>query len=289
MMPIANDFAVAQPGHRRKGSVERPGFSEQVRLVQQEFRGANAYASEYQGNTPQAHFFKTRLKRIGELLNDLTTGRVLDVGCGPAIIGHLFRGRSLQYYGVDVSEDMIGECLNTFGDDPQFHFSLGRIEELKFPDSYFDAVLCLGAFEYLLDGRAAMKGIARVTKMNGTVIVTMHNQLSPYTVLDYGYGRLRNIASKLKSITKERRHEQRARASERPLFRVYSEKELRNLFASEGLGVEDVLYYNFNVFFAPLGALFPSASVHVSRKLEFLCRSKLKRLGTGFIIRGTRR
>ena len=266
------------------------GSSSQLQLVRQEFSRAKAYASEYQGNTPKAHFFNARLKRVGELLKDFKAGRVLDVGCGPAMIGHLFRGRPVQYYGVDVSEDMIGECINTFCDDPQFSFSLGRIEELQFPDSYFDVVLCLGAFEYLPEGHVAMKEIARVTKMNGIVIVTMHNPFSPYRVwLRYGFGKLRNALNKLVRLIKGRRNGQGAKAPQRPVSRVYSEKALRHLFASEGVRVEDVVYYDFNLFFAPLDALLPDASVYVSRKLEFLCRTKLKCLGTGFIIKGKKK
>lgn len=267
--------------------MKQPGSPSQLQLVQKEFARARAYASEYQGNTPQAHFFNTRLKRVGELLKDFKAGRVLDVGCGPAIIGHLFCGRSVQYYGVDISQDMIGECINTFGDDPQFSFSVGRIEELQFPSSYFDVVLCLGAFEYLSEGHVAMKEIARVTKMNGTIIITMHNPFSPYRVwLRYGFGKLRNAPTKLMRLIKGRRYDQGAKVPKRPVFRVYSEKALRHLFASEGLRVEDVVYYDFNLFLSSLDALFPKASVYVSRKLEFLCRTKMKCLGTGFIIKG---
>ncbi|MFQ5799093.1 MAG: hypothetical protein ACE5H0_10450, partial [Bacteroidota bacterium] len=92
--------------------------------------------------------------------------------------------------------------------------------------------------------------------------------------------------TKLMRLIKRRRYDQGAKVPKRPVFRVYSEKALRHLFASEGLRVEDVVYYDFNMFLSPLDALFPKASVHVSRTLEFLCRTKLKCLGTGFIIKG---
>jgi ubiquinone/menaquinone biosynthesis C-methylase UbiE len=145
----------------------------------------------------------------------------------------------------------------------------------------------LGAFEYLPEGHVAMKEIARVTKMNGIVIVTMHNPFSPYRVwLRYGFGKLRNAPNKLLRLIKGRRYDQGEKVPKRPVFEVYSEKGLRHLFASEGLRVEDVVYYDFNIFLSPLDALFPKVSVHVSRKLEFLCRSRLKCLGTGFIIKG---
>jgi len=259
----------------------------QVDLVKQEFRRAKDYSSEYhQSNTPIAHFFNTRVKRVSELLSDFKSGNVLDVGCGPAKIGNTFRDRPIKYYGVDISDEMIRECKDTFGHDPQFHFSLGRIEELPFPASYFDVVLCLGAFEYLPKGHIAMREIARVLKPKGTIIVSMHNRISPYRLwFRYGFGKLKNGANKVKRLIIGKRTDMETTASKRLLFRVYGDKAFRQLLAAERLRVEDTVYYDFNVFFVPLDALFPRASVYLSRKLEFLCRSKLKLIGTGFILK----
>jgi ubiquinone/menaquinone biosynthesis C-methylase UbiE len=258
----------------------------QIQLVKQEFSRAKAYASEYRDNTPIAHFFNTRLKRVSELLSEFQSGRVLDIGCGPAIIANTFRGRPIEYYGVDISEDMIKECIGAFGHDPQFRFFLGKIEELPFPDSYFDVSLCLGVIEYVPEMHVAMKEMTRVLKTNGIVIVTMHNRSSPYRVcLRYGFGKLKNGMSKLRRLIIGRRNDQGTKTPQRPFFKIYSEKALRHLLTSEGLRVEDVVYYDFNVFLAPLDALFQRASVYFSRKLEFLCRSKLKFLGTGFILK----
>src|SRR4030066_1626837 len=43
----------------------------QYKLVKEEFTQAKSYASEYHGNTPQAHFFNTRLQRVSALLSEL--------------------------------------------------------------------------------------------------------------------------------------------------------------------------------------------------------------------------
>lgn len=213
---------------------------------------------------------------------------MLDVGCGPAMVGRLFLDRPIQYFGVDASEDMLRECARTFGGHPQFHFSLGRIEELSFPDSHFESVLCLGAFEYLLDGQAGMKQMARVAKDNGIVIVSMHNPYSPYRLWlrYYPPEKLRNALNKIMRLLRGRRGDPGEKQHPRPAFHVYTEKAMRRLCASEGLEVEDVVYYDFHLFLPPLNSLFPNASLWVRRNLESLCRGRLKLLGYGYLMRG---
>ena len=53
--------------------------------------------------------------------------------------------------------------------------------------------------------------------------------------------------------------------------------------------IEDVVYYNFNIFIQPLEHFFPRLSVFVSQKLEFLCRSKFKWIATSFIVKAKKK
>jgi ubiquinone/menaquinone biosynthesis C-methylase UbiE len=258
----------------------------QVRLLQQEFARAKDYAAEYRGDTPIAHFFNTRLRRVGELLGDFAAGRVLDLGCGPAAIGERFRGRAIEYHGADVSEEMIRECTARFGDDPRFSFSLARLEQLPFRDHFFDAVLCLGVLEYVPDGEAAVREIVRVVKPGGAVVISMLNPLSPYRLwLRYGRGKLCNAANRLRRLGRGTTSGPGGGARMRPFSREYTERALRRLVASGGLVIEDIVYYDFNVLPAPLDTRWSRASVRLSRRLECLGRSGLRRLGTGFILK----
>jgi ubiquinone/menaquinone biosynthesis C-methylase UbiE len=255
----------------------------QHKLVKEEFTRAQSYASEYHGVNSKSHFFNTRLQRVSELLSEYNSGRVLDIGCGPATIVNMFRNKPIEYHGVDISKEMIKVCTDTFKNDQKFRFSLGNIEELPFHDSCFDAVLCLGAFEYVVDGYVAVNEIVRVLKPKGIVIITMLNGMSPYRLWQrFVYFKLWNIINKLVWIINGIRNGQKRKKSKHTIYR---ETAFRHLLTSGGLMIEDILYYDFNLFFSPLDSLFPAASVFISSKLEFLCRSKLKSLGTGFILR----
>jgi ubiquinone/menaquinone biosynthesis C-methylase UbiE len=255
----------------------------QVELVKQMFGEAHAYAKQYQTHTPMAHFFNTRLQRVSELMGDFRMGRILDIGCGPAMIGAALDAWPIEYYGVDVSQEMIKEGVDRFGQDRRFRFSLGRIEELPFCDCFFDVVLCLGIIEYVLEGDVAISEIARVLKPKGIVIATMLNGLSPYRIWQrYIYWKAKNGIDKLTCLKDGTRNGPKpAKAT----VRIYGEADLRDLLTSKGLEIEDTVYYDFNVFFAPLDARFPRAAVFLSRKLEILGRGKLKFLGTGYIMK----
>jgi ubiquinone/menaquinone biosynthesis C-methylase UbiE len=265
--------------------MQTTGNSSQLERVRREFSRAEAYALEYQGETPIAHYFNMRLRRVSELLKGRTTGRVLDLGCGPARAGALFRGTESAYCGVDVSEEMLGEARKEFGKDPQFCFCLASIENLPFRDGSFHVVMALGSLEYVADGASAAKEMARVAKPKGTVLVSMHNKICPYRLWQrFCWGKLENALGRMGRLIRGTAPAQEAERHARPVFTVYGEKRLSRLLGSADLKVEDVAYYDFNVFPPPLDRLFPKASVYVSRKLGFLSRSWLRHIATAFVI-----
>jgi ubiquinone/menaquinone biosynthesis C-methylase UbiE len=136
-----------------------------------------------------------------------------------------------------------------------------------------------------------MREIARVLKPGGVLIATMLNERSPYRAWQsHGYWKFQNGIKKLFRLIKGMGHRKegpirRGEKRKRPESKLYSEEAFRHLITSEGIEVEDVLYYDFNLFLSPLDVRFPKISVFLSRKLEPLCRSKLKCLGTGFILK----
>jgi ubiquinone/menaquinone biosynthesis C-methylase UbiE len=251
----------------------------QRKIIEGEFGRTGAYAAEYKGTTPMSHFFNTRMDRVSELLNGLDTGRILDVGCGPAFIGDKFRESDLEYFGLDISQYMIRECVNYYCENTMFHFVLGSIEYLPFPDNYFDAVLCLGVLEYVRDEQNALEEITRVLKPQGLFIVTMLNGNSPYRLWQ------RLVYWKAKNLKKNLKNWLLRLTSPPPPKKVncklHCKEELQRLLTNNRFNIVDFLYYDFNLFISPLDTMFGKTSVLVSRRLKVLARSKLGFLGTG--------
>ena len=238
---------------------------------------APSYAARYGARNHEAHAFRIRQQRVSELF-DKPGGRVLDVGCGPGIMADYLLGSECEVFGVDISEEMISECIERFGASPSTHFSVGKIEDLNFPDAYFDAVICMGVVEYIADDESAVKEMIRVTKPGGTVIVTVPNRLSPHRIWD------RWLYLKATDAVKALLGRGR-----RGIFhKEYVTGSYRGLLQSHGLQVTDVVYYCFRVFPTPLDIFFRRLSVAICVKLERLARSRLGWLGTGFIVKAVK-
>jgi ubiquinone/menaquinone biosynthesis C-methylase UbiE len=97
--------------------------------------------------------------------------RLLDLGCGN---GHhlLALGPEVAHgIGIDVSPGMIELARARLRNSPwraNRTFEVDNAEELKgIADQSIDLVICIGAFEHILDKRAALGSIYRVLKFGG--------------------------------------------------------------------------------------------------------------------------
>lgn len=109
-------------------------------------------------------YYRSRLDWMG-----FTGGeKVLDVACGMGQWTVMLAERYGQVHGVDltpmyleVAKGLVlgNQCKNV-------QLSLGRMEELPYPDSHFDALMCYGAFMFGEMGKAAYE-FARVLKPGG--------------------------------------------------------------------------------------------------------------------------
>lgn len=237
---------------------------------------AEIYAGKYSDKSSIAHSFSIRRQRVYKMLEGLKEGKVLDIGCGPGIMVEHLVNKGIEFYGVDLSKKMIEQCKQNFRHIPSAHFSVGRIEKIEFPDSFFDVVICMGVVEYIKNDKVAIKEMVRVVKPGGVIIITLPNKLSLYRL--WGRRVYSNFTRLIKWII-------RYKAEEAIIHREYTENAYCNLLKSFNLKIVDVVYYNFKLLLYPLDKLLPGLTVLISRKLEFLCRSKLRWLGTGFIVK----
>jgi ubiquinone/menaquinone biosynthesis C-methylase UbiE len=104
----------------------------------------------------------------GSLVADVSSGSVLDVGCGPAHLAGALAGRGVRYVGVDRSTGMLRRARRSGrGTRPRRpHLVRADVEALPFPDECFDVVVSTGVLG-LLDLRArrtALSELVRVSK-----------------------------------------------------------------------------------------------------------------------------
>lgn len=86
-------------------------------------------------------------------------GRVLDLGCGGGYVTNAMADAGYQTIGIDPSSDSV-RAASAFGDG---HFVVGRGEELPFPTSSFDAVICSEVLEHVNSPSLVLGEIARTS------------------------------------------------------------------------------------------------------------------------------
>jgi SAM-dependent methyltransferase len=105
---------------------------------------------------------------IERIIGDVVGSSVCDVGCGT---GHLLRlirarlgDRSVRYIGVDF---IIPDQFRSDG----FDFIEAPIEKLPVADQAFDTVICTHVIEHILDYRAAIAELRRITRKRLIIVV----------------------------------------------------------------------------------------------------------------------
>jgi SAM-dependent methyltransferase len=103
-------------------------------------------------------------RRKHEYVGRLSSGRILDIGCGRQTVRKYFKA-SHTYYGLDSLETGL-PLYNTI---PSI---FGDAVHLPFPDETFDTVILLEVLEHLNDPIRAMQEARRVLKLDGILIIS---------------------------------------------------------------------------------------------------------------------
>jgi SAM-dependent methyltransferase len=178
--------------------------------------------------------------------------RLLDVGCASGYFTVHFARRAGQTWAVDVDQADLAVARRAY---PGIGFQAASADALPFPPASFDAVTMLDVLEHVPDERAALAEVARVTRPNGVLILSVpHRGL--FTVADpdnLGYrfpGLYRRLTDQLPSPptgAAEHRH--------------YTLPELTRLLAGAGFRVERA--HRSSLFLYPLALWIDAAAVRL--------------------------
>jgi SAM-dependent methyltransferase len=132
------------------------------------FLGDEEYEALYRSH-PRVHEDTDNSRACLDLVTANIAGEtVCDIGCGT---GHLLRhirensGRKFKRLaGVDF-------VLPDAATDRDIEFREARIENLPFPDRAFDTVVCTHVIEHILDYRAAIAELRRITARRLIIVV----------------------------------------------------------------------------------------------------------------------
>jgi ubiquinone/menaquinone biosynthesis C-methylase UbiE len=128
-------------------------------------------------------------------------GRLLEVGCGPAVMMPDLLAMGFEAHGIDVSCEMVRRAQQRMAGHPlenRCSFAVDDVERLHFSEASFDAVLCMGVLEYLPSHARALAEISRVLKPGGVAVISIPNRVSAYHVGRDTYLGLRALERKLR-------------------------------------------------------------------------------------------
>ena len=210
-------------------------------------------------------------------------GRLLDIGCGPAVLTPELVRRQWSVNAVDLSTGMLAAARRAAAGLPagSVRFAAAQATRLPFRDSTFDAVLCVGVVSYVNHVPELLDDVRRVLRPGGEAIFQISNALGMFEI----EGRLIDCVRKIIPSPQRDSHD-RFRSQVR--LRAYSPGAFDRWCREAGLQHREFRYFDFR---PPqvIDRIAPRLSLRLGRQLEPLGRFSLATgLAASYLVRVAR-
>ncbi|MRR07084.1 MAG: class I SAM-dependent methyltransferase [Deltaproteobacteria bacterium] len=144
----------------------------------------------YDGSTFLSLHMADRKKIVLDLVRAYakgTTLKILDMGCGTGILSKALLDEGHSVASLDCSEQMLEKLQDSLKDSPYRTFLgtfLENVADTSFPAKEFDAIICIGVFQYQLHDDDLVREIGRILNKGGFCIFTLPNLLRLNYLLD---------------------------------------------------------------------------------------------------------
>src|SRR5256714_6744389 len=155
----------------------------------------DAEALRYVRGRESEYSFRAQ-KRIALAMLPRKAERILDAGCGPALLAAQLLERSQEVWGIDVSEQMIAwgrARIGRYRQQERCHLMVGDVQRMSFADGFFDAVVSLGMLEYLPSYRPALSEIHRCLRPGGVAVLSLPTRVSAYHLSRFAGDKVRAL------------------------------------------------------------------------------------------------
>ena len=115
-----------------------------------------------------------RLAAISAMVAAEANDSVLEVGCGGGHVLRLFPQANLT--GIDVSGEMLAKARQNLR-GYRVELLKGELDALDLPDRSFDKIVCSEVLEHVVDPQAVLRGIQRLLRPDGCVVITFSNEI----------------------------------------------------------------------------------------------------------------
>lgn len=114
------------------------------------------------------------------LLDQIMKGRysaadkILDAGCGTGRNMHWFLQNNFEVYAIDTNEEMINQLRLANPVLPKEHLQVSSVDEILFPDNYFDHLICIAVLHFATNKahfKKMLGELVRVVKQGGSLLL----------------------------------------------------------------------------------------------------------------------
>jgi len=211
-------------------------------------------------------FFAGRRRIALGWLEDVRTGAVADVGCGPGVLTAPLKERGVSVIALDRAPAMLakaaeGGALAVNAD------ALG----LPVRDGSCEAAVALGLSSYVDDLTALLREMKRIVRPGGVVIVSVANSVAP----DWLARRALRAPARALGF--------RGLLTSDVTLRTRSPAAWRAAALDAGLRITGEIGHDFTLF--PLSRVLPGPSVVLGRSLETFAGGRLARFASEVVLR----
>jgi len=124
--------------------------------------------------------FRRRVVTMLDYLDIQPGEKILDIGCGEGFYSMIFdQLYDCEVIAVDYDSEILSLARKRLGDSQKVTLEQGDIINLRFPDNYFDKIVCTEVLEHIEEDEKAIKELYRVLKPGGTIAITVPNKNYP--------------------------------------------------------------------------------------------------------------
>ena len=235
------------------------------------------------------HNLQQRRQHALQLL-ETAEGRIFEIGCGAGnVILSIPHENGLKLFGTDFSPEMLRQTRqNANGQKKEISLLAADALSLPFQNASFNAVLCLGLLEYVLDYEKVLSECHRILKSGGKLIVSVPNMISPFVRIDdFGFGLKNRVTQSLPVGIRRWIKTQVFGRKDRPYF---NHRRLRfnpscftKLLESIGFLVKETTYHTFG--FGLLNGLKLNVDLSTYLEARVKHRKKLEKFGWTCILK----
>lgn len=115
-----------------------------------------------------------RARRAKKVLGVRKTGRVLDIGCGRALLLQYLKSQGWECYGTELSESLASHVQETSG----IEVRTGELRDMGFDEGSFDVVTAYHVLEHITNPKETLAAVRRLMKPDGLLVVGVPNLAS---------------------------------------------------------------------------------------------------------------